>query len=82
MIRAGGQNILITNSLKNMSFQKYPDIIVLTGSRPQLGNNNELVNKELIMVQSGKLPEFLVRKIPPSCSIYYVRNSGAYTKRI
>ncbi len=82
LIKAGGQKILITNSIRNISFQQNPDIIVLTGPKPLFGNNPELANKELIVVQSGKLPEFFVRKIPSSCSIYYVRNSGAYVKRI
>jgi hypothetical protein len=75
LVLVAGQKILITNSLKNISIEHLkPDIIILTGSNPVFGNIPELTNREVIVVQSGKIPE--------SCSIFFVRNSGAYIKRI
>jgi competence protein ComEC len=80
---AAGKKILVTSSLKNVNLQYLdPDIIVLTGSSPAFANIPMLANREVIVVQSGKIPEFAKRNIPPSCSIFIVRSSGAYVKRI
>jgi len=86
-IRAGSKKILITNILTRSSVQKYiPDIVILTGSRPDIENNIAFTHPPEIIIISSKatsgfcIPEYVV--ITGIDSIHYVRKSGAFIKRL
>jgi competence protein ComEC len=86
-IRAGEKNILISSSLdKNIMQNFVPDIVVLTGLRPEIENNlSDIQSPEALIVASGALSGFH----PPRQSffkgidtVHLVRKSGAFIKRI
>ncbi len=86
-IRAGRKKILITNILNNKIIQNFgPDILVLTGPRPEIESDLALKHIPGIVVilseaTSGfHIPGQVV--LPGSDSIHFVRKSGAFIRRI
>jgi competence protein ComEC len=86
-IRVGTKKILITNILTRNTLRKYiADIVILTGSRPDIENDIALRHPPEIIIISSKatsvfcIPEnFNVTGID---SIHFVRKSGAFIKRL
>jgi len=86
-LATGDKKILITGILNNSVILKYdPDIVILTGTKPEVENNLSLNNgPELIIVSSGVNSGFRFPKQTgpvPAGLIHYVRKSGAFVKRI
>jgi hypothetical protein len=86
-IIAGGKKILITNFLNtNIIHNFVPDYLVLTGPSPGIQNDlNMRPSPGSIIISSEPATRFrLYQKgiIPIADSIHYVRNSGAFVKRI
>jgi competence protein ComEC len=86
-IRAGRKKILITKILNNKIIQNFdPDILVLTGSRPEI--ENDLVLKYIpgkVVILSEATSGFRIPKqivLPGSDSIHFVKKSGAFIQRI
>jgi competence protein ComEC len=86
-INAGTKKILITNFVNNNIVQGFvPDILVLTGSRPEIENNMDLRRTCGIIIFSSEMisgfrvPEHVVNAVTDS--VYFVRKSGAFIKRI
>jgi competence protein ComEC len=86
-IRAGTKKILIANTLTRNTVKKYlPDIVILTGSRPDIENNTAFGHPPEIIIISAKassgyrIPKQVV--ITGIDSIHFVRKSGAFIKRL
>jgi competence protein ComEC len=85
-IKAGSEKILITDFLKKEMLQKLkPDIIVLTDIKTLNKNYSPGPERKIIIVSSASGKAF---KLPSKenknkiDSVYYIRNSGAFVKRI
>jgi competence protein ComEC len=86
-IKAGGKKILITNFLNTNIIGNFaPDYLILTGSNPGIQNDLNLgPSPGFIIISSEPAPRFRLRQkdfISIADSIHYVRNSGAFVKRI
>jgi competence protein ComEC len=86
-LRAGGKKILITHYLNNNIIRNFvPDYLILTGSDPRIQNDlNMKPYKGIIVISSEPATRFRLQQnafISTSDSIHYVRNSGAFVKRI
>ena len=87
LIRAGGEKILITSILNNDIVQKFvPDIVVLTGPRPDIEKDLNLRHHpETVIISSEATSGF---RIPEQVllngidSIHFVRKSGVFIRRI
>lgn len=81
------KKILLTHILNNRVISDYdPDIVILTGTRPEVENNLTLNNRlQLIIVSSGAASGF---RFPGQAgafwtdNIHFVRRSGAFVKSI
>ena len=83
-IKVGTKKILITNSLNNKILQNFnPDIIVITGPKPDLAYDLDTDNIHIpIILSSGVKRGFVTpREVVPD-SLYIVKKSGAYIRRI
>ena len=86
-IRAGRKEILITSFLNTKIIQDFvPDILILTGSKPEIEKDLILTHPPGIVIISSeatsgfRFPEqFAITGID---SIHFVRKSGAFIKRI
>jgi len=83
----GDKKILICNSLnKNMLNNILPDIVILTGLRPEIDNDlssMKLQNKFIITSQAGsgfRMPKTV--NFAGADTVHLVRNSGAFITRI
>jgi len=86
-ITAGGKKILITNFLNSNNIRNFiPDYIILTGSDPRIQNDYfKKLSPGVIIISSEPATRFRLRQkgiISTADSIHYVRNSGAFVKRI
>jgi competence protein ComEC len=86
-ITAGGKKILITSFLNNNIIRNFvPDYLILTGSNPGIQNDlNIRPSPGFIIISSEPATRFRLRQkgfISTADSIHYVRNSGAFVKRI
>jgi hypothetical protein len=86
-IKAGGKKILITNYLNTDIIRNFaPDYLILTGSNPGIQNDlNMRLSPGFIIISSEPATRFRLRQkdfISTADSIHYVRNSGAFVKRI
>jgi competence protein ComEC len=86
-IRAEGKKILLTSVLnRNIIQNAFPDVLVLTGSRPEIDNDLNLTQFHgIVIVSSGvnpgfHIPEQVVLTSPDS--IHVVKKSGAFRTRI
>jgi len=86
-IRAGEKKILISDFLnKNIVQEFVPDIVILTGSKPDIENNLNFRHPPGIIIFSAgvasgfRIPEQVV--ITGIDSIHFVRKSGAFVKQI
>ncbi|MGD0755023.1 MAG: ComEC/Rec2 family competence protein [Bacteroidales bacterium] len=86
-IRAKGKQILITSFLNKKIIQSIvPDILVLTGSRPEIENDLSLSQFHgTLIISSGapsgfRIPQQVV--LTGMDSIHFVKKSGAFIKRI
>jgi hypothetical protein len=86
-IRAGEMKILICKSADQTLLNRYlPDMIILTGSKPLVGTH--LTFRQIqgtIILTSAVSPGFhMPAQVPHSenVTVYFVRKSGAYYKRI
>jgi competence protein ComEC len=86
-LETGDKKILITSVMNGFIISNYnPDIVILTGTRPQIENNLSMPHPpELVIVSSEATNSFHFS--PPSLishidSIHFVRKSGAFVKRI
>ena len=86
-IRAGEKKILISNILNKNIVQKFiPDIVILTGSKPDIEYNLNFRRPPEIIIFSAKatsgfrIPKQVV--INGIDSIHFVRKSGTFIKRI
>ena len=85
--KVSGEKILITDFLNKKIIQNFvPDIVILTGSKPKIEKNLNLVNSpDIIIISSEATSGF---RFPQQAvfsgidSIHFVRKSGAYIKRI
>jgi competence protein ComEC len=86
-IKAGGKKILITNYLNTDIIRNFiPDYLILTGSDPGIQNDlNMKLSPGFIIISSEPAIRY---RLPQKGSVYnadsihYVRNSGAFVKRI
>jgi competence protein ComEC len=86
-ITAGGKKVLITSFLNNNIIRNFvPDYLILTGSNPGIQNDlNIRPSPGFIIISSEPATRFRLRQkgfISTADSIHYVRNSGAFVKRI
>lgn len=82
LLEVCGEKILITKSLTNEVIRESdPNLIIITGNHPVFGSDLNLVNREVIIIHSEKLPDYLTNKYSSPISMYFVKNSGAYSKR-
>jgi competence protein ComEC len=86
-IRAGKSRILITSSLNKRILDSFsPGMVILTGSRPEIGNfTDSVLYKDVTVVSAEGIPHISAshRKGPAnSFPAYLVRKSGAYAGRI
>ncbi|HEY5469047.1 MAG TPA: ComEC/Rec2 family competence protein [Bacteroidales bacterium] len=86
-IRVGDKKILITKILNKKILQNFiPDILVLTGPSPQIGNDLISVRTPgIVIISSEATPGFrfpLQAVNTGTYSFHLVRKSGAYIKRI
>jgi competence protein ComEC len=86
-IRAQGKKILITNFLNKKIVQNFvPDILVLTGSRPEIENNLDLRHFPCTVIISSeatsgfRIPRHVA--LTGNDTIHFVRKSGAFVKTI
>ncbi|HEX7493116.1 MAG TPA: ComEC/Rec2 family competence protein [Bacteroidales bacterium] len=86
-IRVGTKKILITDILTRNTVQKcMPDIVILTGSRPDIENDIAFRHPPEIIIISSEatsgfsIPEYVVTN--GIDSIHFVRKSGAFIKRL
>ncbi|MCX6254292.1 MAG: ComEC/Rec2 family competence protein [Bacteroidia bacterium] len=86
-IKVGEKNILICNSLDKNILQNFiPDIVILTGLRPQLENNLSFHQSHgTLIITSGAASRFSIPRQVDFAGIdtvHFVRKSGAFIKRI
>jgi competence protein ComEC len=86
-IRAQGKKILITNFLNKKIVQNFvPDILVLTGSRPEIENNLDLRHFPCtVIISSEATSGFRIPRhvdLTGNDTIHFVRKSGAFVKTI
>ena len=86
-IRAGEKNILISNTLqKNTLKSSVPDIIILTGLRPEIENNLTLVKPpETLIVTSQASAGFHIPErvnLAGIDTVHFVKKSGAFIRKI
>jgi hypothetical protein len=86
-IRAGEKNILISNSLDKNILQTFvPDIVVLTGLRPEIENNLSFIQSpEALIITSGASSGFHTPQqsfFTGIDTVHLVRKSGGFIKRI
>ncbi len=86
-IRAAGKQILITSFLNKKIIQNIvPDILVLTGSRPEIENDLNLRQFHgTLIISSGATSGFRIPQqvvLTGMDSIHFVKKSGAFIKRI
>jgi competence protein ComEC len=86
-IKVGKTKILITNSLDKRLPDKFlPDIVILTGPKPTVENfrHSRLLPDVLVIAAEG-LPYFghsQQNSLTTVCTVYLVRKSGAFIRRI
>jgi competence protein ComEC len=85
-LETGEKKILIGNSLnKNILKNFAPDIVILTGLRPEIENNLSLIRSPETLIISGASSGF---HLPPESfftdidTVHLVKKSGAFIKRI
>jgi competence protein ComEC len=85
-LETGEKKILIGNSLnKNILKNFAPDIVILTGLRPEIENNLSLIRSPETLIISGASSGF---HLPPENfftdidTVHLVKKSGAFIKRI
>jgi competence protein ComEC len=86
-IEAGNKKILLTAFINPEIIRKYlPDIVILTGKRPEIGTNvNYTVLPVELIITSAAANSF---HFPPETglsgidSVHFVRKTGAYVKRL
>jgi len=86
-LKAGRKKILLTNSLnKNITRSFVPDIVVLTGPRPEIEYNLKFTHPpDIVIITSEATTGYHIPKqvvLTGIDSIHYVRKSGAYINRI
>jgi competence protein ComEC len=86
-IKAGKTNILITNSLNKKILNRFsPEIVILTGSRPEVESDKDPVSQpEVTVIAADGFPHFtraLHKKYATSYNVYLVKKSGAFIRRI
>ena len=86
-IRAGKRNIVICNSLNQIILQNYsPDIVILTGLKPQIDNNLKFTqHPETLILSSEASSGYRIPKlvdIKGIDTVHFVRKSGAFIKSI
>ena len=86
-IMAGGKKILITSFLnKNVTQDFVPDIIILTGSKPEIERDLALEHPpRIIIITSEPTNGFRISKqsvLSRTDTIHYARKSGAFVKSI
>ena len=84
---AGGKKILITSYLnKNVTKDFVPDIIILTGSKPEIERDLTLERPpRIIVITSEPTNSFRISKqgvLSRTDTIHYARKSGAFVKSI
>jgi competence protein ComEC len=86
-IRTSGKKILICNQLSNNIIQNFvPDIVVLTGSRPEIEKNLTFRQPPKTFIISSEaasgfhIPEQIV--LSGTDTVHFVRKSGAFIKRL
>jgi competence protein ComEC len=87
LIKAGGKKILITNFLNTNIIRNFaPDYLIFTGSNPGIQNDLDMrPSPGFIIISSEPATRFRLRQkdfISTTDSIHYVRNSGAFVRRI
>ena len=83
----GGKKVLITNKLNpKIMYNFSPDYLILTGSNPGIQDDPDMKpSTGFIIISSEPVTRFRLRQkgfISTADSIHYVRNSGAFVKRI
>lgn len=86
-IRAGEKNILICNSLNKNILQNFmPDIVILTGLRPEIENYLSFKQSpETLIISSGAASGFRIPQhlnVAGIDTVHLVRKSGAFITRI
>jgi competence protein ComEC len=86
-IKVGSKKILITNFMNNNIIINFvPDYLILTGSNPCIQNDLNMRHYQgFIVISSEPTTRFRLRQkdlISTADSIHYVRNSGAFVKRL
>jgi competence protein ComEC len=86
-IKAGGKKILITKFMNNNVIINFvPDYLILTGSHPCIQNDlNMSPYPGFIVISSEPTTRFRLQQkgfVSTADSIHYVRNSGAFVKRL
>jgi competence protein ComEC len=86
-ITAGKTNILITCSLNKKTMAGLaPDIVILTGPRPQIEYGNETGSlSEITIIAAEGIPRFISSpqtKYKTPDAVFVVRKSGAFIRRI
>ena len=86
-IKVGGKKILITNKLNTNVIRNFsPDYLILTGPNPEIQNDLDMrPYPGFIIISSEPASKFRLRQkgfISTADSIHYVRNSGAFVKRL
>ena len=86
-LRAGGKNIMITNSPERVAINSFiPDILVFTGSESGFKNNPQLkLSPETLIIFTRIVPRkgsLKPEQYFDADSVYYVRKSGAFTEKI
>ncbi|MCX6325315.1 MAG: ComEC/Rec2 family competence protein [Bacteroidia bacterium] len=86
-IRAGEKKILICNSLNNNILQNFiPDIVILTGLRPEIENHlSSRQPPETLIISSAAVSGFCIPQqmnFAGTDTVHLVRKSGAFIKKI
>jgi hypothetical protein len=86
-IESAGKKILITNFLNNKIIHNYePDFVFLTGTRPAISNDLKLNHPGCSLIFSSSVaPGFRIPQqasVNIADSIFFVRKTGAFIKRI
>jgi competence protein ComEC len=83
LVHVQGEKILITNKLSNQLLkQSDPDFIIIKDTNPEFSPGLNLDGRSIIIDQSGKLPDDLIKQIKSLDFLYFIKHSGAYTKQI
>jgi competence protein ComEC len=86
-LKVCGKNIIISKVLNKKIIQNFvPDVVILVGSNPEIENDLDLgPHPSLIIVTSEVSPGFHIPQqmvLSDNNSIYLVKKSGAFVKRI